>query len=566
MPFSTPNYNEYTQPRPFALPTVWLKPIDLFGFFLQSIDRETLYYSSNILEECMYYITQEFVNRGRAKPIWKIYHNSTDNYSTFTNPQKVGTRYQGTPVKWFPQYIKDIQEKIEELIADSSVPDSLSAYLARVFCNSVGRRGSFTNINKLKNNIYTPNGTLNPLTRAQVGLWPFEPAYVDGVITWIGIGPKGDSRMTAYDGSNATIKTTDPNWPRSVIGESSGTLVDGIDIPMNQDRRPDFSDYPRENADGTVDYDQGYGYFGHLPFVVQMCRYQPPLVETFPTNIAPRHYVSAIYSNTTPNLNWYLAQPVTTGVKQNWGTWLIQGYAGFQNGLYLRIYDDPSTQEGEEGNCPYPWLFPPPYADCSCGYVTTASAVWWSSDFIGFKWEGNVYATDIVKSRQKYFSPHCHLRINEMSFAANGGENVVQESLEIYVQTAKVGTNPTVPSWVKIIDMDAAGNDLTGTEEGIVSMSTTSIDVRLQDRLRAITGWYPLGGADALLAVWIRIRAETNAEWTCQAVDGPDGRFLPNSCNDVQTCTAPEVIFTAKHFWLDEYKINGDPVLDYPNV
>jgi len=557
-----PSYNTYSKPRPFALPTVWTKDV-FMGMIFELINRETLHYSGRVIEECMYYITKEFRERGMTVPTWKIYKSSLTDYVGFTEPQTNGSHINNTPVKWFSQHIKDLQAQIDVLIADPDVPDSRAACMARTFCNGVGRAGSFTSQTKLKNEIVTPDGILNPLTRAQNGLWPFSDEYITECKTWIGISPRGVSQIALPIGDRATITTTDPNWPKSVIGKPSGTssLIDGIDIPMDSSRRPNFADYPRRNADGKTDYDQGYGYLAHIPHVVQMVRYQPPLVETFPNNLAARHYVSRLYSNNTANLNWYLAQPVTYASKQNWGFWLIQGYAGFSNGLYLKVYDDPQTVVGEAGECPYSWLYPPASSNCSCGYATSALAVWWATEFVGFQWDEKLYAQS-NRAKMKYFSRHCKLKMN-INMQSAGGSNVSKQGLEIRVQTARAGYGTFNPPWVKIVDMNSTGTSRDANLTGISDMSSTYIEVDLQQRLRAVTGWYPIGGSDAIMAIWINLYATTNANWVCQAVDRPGGRVLPSDCNTRQKCTAPTLTLTVQNIRLDEVGIAGDPVSNY---
>jgi hypothetical protein len=567
MPFSGENYIVYSNPRPFTVPIDWARPVPgSFGFFADIIDRQSLHYSAVAIEEIMFNITAEYKKRAMSLPQWKVYKNSVSNFDTFTKPNTQGTHLQNTPVKWFPKYIEDIQAAIVELITDTKVPDSIGALQARVFANGVGRRGSFDNVNKLKDNINTLNGVLNPLTNAQNGEWAFGTDYVRNCISWMGITPRGAARVVRdTNGTKAAIRTTDPNWPKSVIGEPSGisTLIDGIDVPMVASRRPDFSQYPRREADGEIAYDQGYGMFAHVPHVLQMVRYQPPLVEWFPTNITPRHYVSRLYSNTTSNLNWYLAQPVTGKVEENWGYWLIEGFAGVNGGqMYLKAYHDPQAAVGSQGNCPYPWLYPPRTAFCGCGWVSSAHAIWWSSDFQMFEWDEKQYQQLTTPGQMKTFSRHCKLRVS-VSFASNGGENVSGASFAFKVQTAKIGWAPKNPPWVTVFKINGDGSiDPEYQSEHIVDAGG-EIVVDFQDQLRHVTGWYEPSGTDAIMAIWMEVRNSTEADWECAAVDGPTGRFLPSACSTVFICTQPTSTATIDYIHLDEYRIAGDPVIDY---
>lgn len=562
MASSGPDFVVYSYPRPFVLPTEWPKDIG-FGFFFELIDRDCLYYSAKTMEEIMAEIATEFARRGWSKPEWKIYKSSSADYDTFTNPNKNGSHLNNVAVKWFPQYIADIQAEIDILLADVRVPDSRAALMARLFCNNIGvQQNSYTNVTKLKDGIYTPNGTLYPLTRAKAGLWPFTDTYVEECKTWLGITSRGAARVVRdTDGTKAAIRTTDPNWPKSVIGQASGSSshIDGIDIPMSYSRRPDFSLFPRRESNGKTDYDEGYGYLAHVPHVVQQVRYQPPMVEWFPKNYPVRHYVSRLYSSTTPNLNWVLAQPITQQVQENWGYWLIQGYTGFSNGAVLRYYNDPSTASAELGQCPYSLFYPPPTASCSCKGSSTASLIWWAREYPLFRWDEKYYTQNELGS-MKPFSKHCKLKIKWNKSGPGGGTNVDKESFIMYIITGQTGIGG---GWVKLFNIDPTTLSLNEGPSSYITITSSMITVDLQDRLKAVTGWYKTTGTDSIMAIWIAWQAETLAQWQCAAVYTKRGRDLPASCMTQQICAMPDSTNTISYIHLDEEVINGDPVSDY---
>jgi hypothetical protein len=549
------SYISYNKPRPFTVPVIWERQGAL-GIFSRStlIPRETLHYSASALEEIMVRIDEEYTRRELSKPTWKAYNKTNsngsldfDSFGARTN----GNNLQNVPVKFFPQIIEDIQDAIDTLIADTRIPDSRAAFLARVFANNTGvPHDGYTSVSKLKDNILTLNGTLSPLTLAQAGSWPFTSGYILGAKTFKGIGAEGDRRVQLGPGG---IETTDTNYPLPEWGGTIGNAA-GFDEPFKSTNRPNFSRINATNTSlgvgaGKTDYDQGYGYFGHLPHVVQMVRWQPPIVEWFPSNRNPRDFVENVFSRTTPNLNWVLGQPTETLIQQNWGFWLVKGYVGVQdNKALIRAYHNPRAQSGSISQCPFSVFFPPPETECSCGWGESAYFIWFSNTS-SFAWNSlSLFQSAGERAAPKKFGPKTKLKV-KIDGTTSGGSSVSLQRFMVGVRTARISSVNLQPFNYVI----SQPMPFTGT-----------LSVNLQEKLNEILGeQYPVGGTDQIDALILLVESRSQATWTCQAVDEGQGSFIPSSCLNLVQCTLPDVQVLVDYVHLDEESIQGDPVDDY---
>ncbi len=522
----------YGAPDPFTLPAVRL----------DGISRETLHYSAKTLEEIMYKITEEFKVRGMTLPIWKRYKSSLTDYDSFNPDPNTGATLHHTALKWFPQYILDLQVAIDQLISDPDAHDTRKAYLARVFCNntSPGMRSDWNTPNKLFDGITVIMGAstkkIHPLAAAISGQWPFNADYLKKVVPIVGITPSGVKQVY--------ISTTDPSCPKSPISNMENGKIGGLSAPMTTTNRPTSN---RVGADGKPDYDEGYGYLGHLALAVQQVRYQPPVVENWSGDVAEKDYVSNLYSRNTPNLAWYLAQPVEQFHLENWGYWLLGGRAGVSlNRLKLRAYDDPIAQVGEEGHCIYSVFFPPSTAPCSCGYASNAWAMWWANECIPAKWdELEVLTTGTPIQQMKSFGRHTKLKIS-VDFSVGGGENTLEKKFYIQIKTNRIGITS---EWLKIYECG-------GSYSGI-------IQINLMEKLHQLLPNYQVGGIDSLMQVRIVVTSSTHKSWEVNAIDIASGSILPNDATTKNKCTNADCTLYVNYILLDEEMIAGDPVNSY---
>lgn len=549
-PRSSPDPITYeNSPVPFVVPAN--QEIERFGPNL-FIPRETLHYAGRIIEEIMRVITDEYNLRELTPPTWKLYKTSLTDFVVFT-PHKNGRNLNGTPVKWFPQYITDAQNAIDGLLADSRIPDTRAALLARIFANNMGvPQLPYNSQTKLKDSVQiNVNGelkTINPLSRAQAGLWPFVSDDVINVTPKLGVTPdkiiQGDLNVVATD------------FPQSVIGATTPSGIDGIDVPMTSTTRPTLGSRTQQNpffpSEIVPDKDHGYGYLGHLDKMAQQIRWQPPIVEWWPTDQTPRDYTTNLISRLTPNKEWVLSQPAerTTLSPQNWGYWLIKGHVGISdNRAHIRVRNNPSVQVGQLGQCPFSIFFPPPVVNCSCGFGDSAYFIWWSSEYVGFNWNDVQLVQSTIRAKPKKFNKNTRLKIKISGFG-NNGSNAILNEFRVGIRTKRIGI------------IDAPFNDISITS--LALGASTTIDVNIMEELNRILGWYKIEGTDALMALKLEVITQTSASWECETIDGPQNRIVPNDCLTRAICTNPDSTVLVDYVLLDEEGLSGrDPVLSY---
>jgi len=559
---SSTNRVNYSKPDPFVLPVVWEKQDSIVpGLSSELVPRENINYSAQILEEIMHVIDVENQKRGNIKIQWKKYKSSITDFEVFS-PNDNGLTLRSVSMSWFPQYVKDIQDAIDRLIGDDKVPDTRSAYLARVFANNTtGTPGvSFNNVTKLRDNIATKNGTINPLAMAKDGLWPFTDEYIEDPGATLGIGFKKEIAVSINKNPGG-IEAYTRGFPQSVIGLTTPSGIGGIDLPMRSDNRPIvgdrimFKNTSQGIGKGQYDYDQGYTHLAHFPHVVQMLRYQPPVVEWWPENIAIKDYVSNISSTTTPNLPWYHGQQVENEQKENLGFWLMKGNVGVVNNqAILRTYNNPMSQEAERGQCPYSLFYPPPTGNCSCGTIEESYFIWYIP---GFKWNDKTWLQG-TNVKQLYFGPHTHLKVNVIGSISDNGENKKSFLFRVGVRTARIGEINNQPfAWVIEHEMPISG----------------TLSVELQSKLHDIYGsQYRIGGIDGVTAICLSLEATVNKDWVVTAetykITYPNGginvgKRLPAGSDTKFLCKIPTGQVAVDYVALDENAIAGDPVDSY---
>lgn len=539
----------YSKPDPFAVPVTYDKNRNSPWLGADVYQRETLHYSAEAIEEIMFQIDDEYRRREMSVAQWKRYKSSISDFSLFTPASTGGNNVRSIPVKWFPQIVKDIQARIETLISDVNVPDSLSSYLARIYQNyTISNPGGnyFNSYNILPETINVPGSSLLPKQRARDGLWPFSSDYVDRARSFIGIDASGV--LHAKSGPRG-IETTAPGWPQSPISKVVAGKVAGVanDVPMASTNRPIRTTQNAGNTSlgvgaGKTDFDQGYGYFGHPALVVQQLRYQPPVVEWWPSTAAYNHYVRAVYSNTTPNLAYYFGQPVEKVWTQNWGNWILFGHIGIAkesfdmtqldalrfppningniirsiNAVRLATTQDPMATEQGRALCPYNVFYPAPTGHCSCHAEVTAGIIWWAYEYSSFEWDSMALWQLQGRGSMKPFGPNTRMRI---SLRADS----VGSNFAIGIKTAVLGTLDKDWTWLfKYPDVDAE-----------FDAGYKVLDFNIMQRLneREPGGYrYSATSIDSLMAVYIYSKDASSAEWICAAADGPGGSYLPASC------------------------------------
>jgi hypothetical protein len=570
----------YLPPTPFVLFTK-----------VGSQPREILNYSARVLEDIMYELNQELNNRKQLTLQWRRYKRAagdTIEFDLFT-PKKNGNQISGYPLKFFPEYVTDIQNVIDALIDDTRVPDTFQSYFARIFTNNSTHGINFYNeFNKLKNNVPIIDFTqlhgsdnfrnrttlIDPLDDATDGDWPFDDTYIKNAVPLLGINPRGE--IQAKDRPTG-LESQDPNWPQSVLGTTTPSGIPGLDTSMLANNRPfkinsgtdDQSAMQRIHSidtslgvgAGQVDKDQGYGYLTHFAHTVQMLRYQPPIVEWFPDNAPFRDYVSPVTSNTTPNLDWVLAQPVIRGINQNWADWLVHGRVGFSNGVaVIQAYQNERADVGRLGSCPENVFFPDPFETCSCQWIESAYILWFAEGQ-GFIWEQTSYP-QFGRAQPIPFGPHTKMRVN---FTYTGIANVGFESLPF----DPTGDNTQATLFQVGIRTERLGLINSQPFFPIINVDSSDVAINIQERLSNIenaivpeTGQrYTVGGLDRITAIIILVQSADSRQVTVALEDGPGGSFIPEGSEpDCELSTATVRVNSVEIF---EEKIEGDPVNDY---
>lgn len=574
----------YAKPHPFTTPSI--EAIErTFGIPADIFPHEQLLYSGPIIENIMFHISLEYEFRGFGRQEWKAYKSSTTDFDTFTaggsrDPTKQDRGFafantlQNYPSKWFPLYIRDIQESIEALINDSRWPDTVGSLMARIFFNNTTHTGTFwTKETSIPNEFIAPAPatnanqgqglvTLEPRGNVLAGnLWAF-PADSDHVakvvprmgIDWIGHayvnrGPMGV--LTSDEPGKSNFQGDKLNrWPRSVVGkrrvqegitiidgfieERDGASVEGIDsvhMPAasaekdigrpTQFRQIASEDAPLPGAIGKFDPDSGYSWFAHHPLALHQCRYQPPLVERWDNKTKIKDYVENVYSNLTPNLPWYFSQEVEKVHFSDWGGWLIQGFGGLNGpGLFLKAYPDPQ-HNNLFTDCPFSVFYPPRTVTCSCLGSNTAYAIWTSSAE-PIIWNQQLISNPLLNSGGlKFFGPATRLRI-EGDFSLGAGTGSKGHAYwAVGIRTARISSVNLQPFILIMGQQIGSGDDL--------DIYSVSMDVNIMDAIKHFYPTYNKSGRDAISAILISVNSESGEiQQNVPVVDGPGGASPPN--------------------------------------
>lgn len=575
---------KYQEPDPFALPTIENRESNQFtgnlAFLNQflpvtPIPREGLHYSASVIEEIMKNITEENKTRGNQVPSWKKYKTGTDGNitsETFTDPNKEGTNLQDQPVEFFPLIVRDIQTEIEKLISDSTVPDTLAGYFARIFANNTINHGTkWNNVKKIPSLLVvnTTNGQENvtPLANAKAGSWPLSADLIGRIVTVVGVSstdPSVQQANISTTGEGGKIEVTDPNFPQSPYG--AGSPVPGTKgVEMTDSNRTVFnkinvSDSSLGVGAGKGDPDMGYGHLSSVGHMIEQLRYQPPSVEAWPNNVGVAQYASNLFSNTTPNLPWVLSLPVETQILQNWGFWLIKGNVGVTgNAAFIRAFNTPSASDGGIGNCPFAVFFPPPVVSCGC--VTGDSAYFiWHSQSSGFSWNDLILFQN-SNATPRFFGPNTKLTIDATVAGGAGGSQSNSAFFGVGIRTARVSNVNLQPFHFVIAQDTQNPNNLALAP---FNKQATGFSVNIMEQMNKILGdAYPIGGRDAIEAIQILVQTASSANWTCDSEDGPTGRFVPASCSTIESCSAGDMTAVVSNLRIEEPAIVGDPVANY---
>lgn len=572
----------YAQPNPFVTPTLEVRDPG-FGA-VQIYQYDQLQYSGPIIENIMFHISLEYEFRGLGRVQWKAYKTSETDFDLFfaggaRDPNQFHRGFLGAktlqnyPVKWFPLYIKQIQDKIETLVNNANYPDDIGSLMARIFLNNTTHAGAlWNNQNRLPEEIIVPVSTENNTQIVDTETvtifdnikttWAFEALsnHAQAVVPRMGIDWRGKAYVNR---GPLAIKTSDEpgksnftgnanlKWPRSVVGkirteqditiedgfitESPGSSVKGVDsihVPsvtadnIDAGRPEQFRQIASEDAQsplaiGKHDPDSGYSWFAHHPQLLQQYRYQPPIIERWENSTTVKDYVENLFSNFTPNLPWYFSQEVEKIHFSDWGGWLIQGRGGLTGpGLFIEAYADPQYTNIVT-NCPFNVFFPSSSSTCTCGAINTAYAIWGSSTET-LVWNQLNVSNDLqIAGAQKFFGPKTRLIFNASITLGAGTGSLGGAGWFLGVRTARIASvnfQPFVP---------IMGQTTGSTFFGDIFSSSTNIN--LMDAMAFHYPTYEKSGRDAILAIGIFVESKTNEKREVDAVDGPNGTFIPDT-------------------------------------
>ncbi len=563
---------KYSTPDPFVLPnaeevrqSVFTGSLDFLNDLLPAdfIRRESLHIDSVTLEEIMVNITDENNTRGNTKILWRTYKTSGNGWiikNIFDNPKKTGINLAGQAIEVFPLIVDQIQTEVETLVVDTKFPDSLGNLFGRMLANNttVYGGGRFNNTTKLPSSVtlHVASGatTVDPLTEAQAGRWPFDASLMGTMVPIMGVSatdPTVQNANISATVEGSKIVASDPNFPQSPYGDLGGsnTNIPGVDVAMSGTNRTVYNRVQQNARAGSnknvVDPDMGYGYLTGHSMMIEQLRYQPPQIETFPNTRAVTDYSSNVFSNTTPNLPWVLSLPVETQITQNWGQWLIKGNAGVTaGGAFMRAYQNPSAQEGSATQCPFAVFFPPPTVNCSCFTSDEAYFLWArqpeNPGDSALIWN-QLFISNTSRGKKKFFGRNTRM-IVEVSLA---GASSPGASFRIGIRTERISNIQNQP-FTTIISSITGG----------------TISVNIMDELAARLAYTP-GGVDAILAIFMSVETSESNSAVCDTEDGPNGTFVPESCRSIVSCTAGDFSATVRRLRLEDPALVGDPVSAY---
>ncbi len=545
MPFSGPQKQPYSRPNPYVVPGQDF--ITNGQNQLVSVPTRFLAYAPKIIEEIMVRLSTEFSFRELPLPSWKKYLGD-GSFETF-NPNDNGSNIRGARIQDFPLYVRDIQQEIERLIADTRVPDTLAAYFVRIFANqqSIPLQEIWTSLNGLRDgvvvNLPEPT-TINMLSRAQTGNWPVPYQELDNTRSVIGVTPGGVKQH------NLTVES--PDFPRSPLGLDIGSGIPGLDTTMTAANRPDLGSRTETNNIGTVvqDTDQGYVYLSHLAKSIHQLRWQPPIVEWFPNDQEEQYFAPSFISNTIPGRAFMLTQPITQNTEnlQQWGAWQVKGTFDITDTKATIKADAtlPPVTEGSVTQCPLPLFFPPPEVICSCGHIETAHMVWHSSDYLAFQFDGLSLTQSELRSTSQFFNKNTKLRI------------------KIDAGNAPLVTSPTGGAGneglisVQTLQLGIVAQPFTNLDFG--SVATGILEVNLMDAIEAQVPFYNKSGIDQLIAMKFEVRSKSSESALCQ-VSG--GNTVDQQCRDGVNCANATAFMTIDSIELIEDSILQDGISEY---
>ena len=575
----------YAFPHPFTSPVIEATPdpsllFPLFGTFLLK-PHDQLYYSGPMIEDIMFKISLEFEFRGKGRQLWNAYKSSPTDFDIFaangnreaTNLNAANTLLQ-YPVKWFPLYVRDIQDRIIELVEDPTWPDTIESAMARIFLNNTVSFGSrWNNRNRLPDTLPVPAPadstntgegvvTLEPFSKLATGFpFPADEAHVLSAVPRMGIDFKGQAYVNrgtlAVNTSDEPEKSnfqgnSNNRWPRSVIGkrriQEDVTIVDGSLVdrdgetvegvasihtesaPSDTDEgRPEqfrqlaSEDSPNAASAGDPDLESGYSWFAHHPAVIEQLRFQPPHVENFDGGATQiRDYTENVFSNQTRNLPWHLSQPIEKVHFSDWGGWLMQGFVGMTgDAMFMRAYPDQQFNDLFT-ECPFPVFFPPSEGPCSCGGTVGAYGIW-SSSTEALLWNELLIGNSLKNTgAAKLFGPKTRLRIDADVSLESGTGSGGGASFTVSIRTQRISSVNLQP----FIPVMGIGQGATGA--GVGPGLEGSFDINIMEAMNNAYSYYEISGLDAILAIQISVTSTSQESGIFPATQGPTGTTAPD--------------------------------------
>jgi len=236
---------------------------------LEPIDQDNfLPISAPAIAACISGINFAETERGGAATIFSGYFRPDESnavsMSGFTLNQ-MKTQIGLSPINTFHLYVRDLQTAISGVVTNSTYTDTMVDYFRRSFDYRWRMAGSPAAM-RIRDNVEVPMwsgvASIDCLTRASGGLWPFTVSEVSGMTSFAGIDIGGTNRTTGLD---------------TFITATGGRDVHGQIIEGSQSQKIEVGNDP-------VTENGGYHQYGQMMapiWILQSLIWVPPQTETF---------------------------------------------------------------------------------------------------------------------------------------------------------------------------------------------------------------------------------------------------------------------------------------------
>ena len=268
--------------------------------------------SAGAIAMCMSGVNYAEQQRGSTETVFSGYFRSDESnavsMSGFTVDQMT-TQIELSPIKTFHLYVRDLQNAISGLVTDSTYSDTMVDYFRRSF-DYRWRLADTPAALRIKDSVEVPMwsgvATIDCLTRASGGQWPFTWQEISGMTSYVGIDIGGTNRSSGLD---------------SFITAVGGRDVHGQIIEGTQTENINVGNDPVTNAGG---YHQ-YGNMLAPIWALQSLIWVPPQTETFYTDQTTVTYATSFRSTGTVIDDWLDANTSARAFFQagQYGKWMV---------------------------------------------------------------------------------------------------------------------------------------------------------------------------------------------------------------------------------------------------